>query len=73
MRIKFEEKAKEILIKALSGCEIENLSNCDDFQQEVWQHYKEEIGTAFMEVLNDWNGEETYLEVMKELKEDMEE
>lgn len=72
MRINFEEKAKEILTKALNGCEIESLNNCDDFQQEIQEHYKEEIGEAFMVVLNEWNGEETYSEVMKELEEEAE-
>ena len=70
---KFENKSKEILMKALSGCNLEHLDNCDDFQQEIQQDFAEEIGRAFMEELTAWNGDDTYMEIMEELKKEMEE
>lgn len=66
----FEYKAKEILLNALEGYELKYLNDCDEFQEEIWEQCIAcEIGRSFMVELNNYSGDNTYLEAMKELKE----
>ena len=65
----FDYQAKRILLDALKGEEINNLDDVDKFQDEIWNEKMcAEIGKKFMEILSEWNGDETYLEVMEKLQ-----
>ena len=65
----FEYQAKRILLDALEGEWINNLDEVDKFQDEIWNEKTcAEIGIKFMERLSEWNGDETYLEVMEQLE-----
>ena len=69
----FERKSEEILLRAIGQHEIDGLEEEGDsekFQDDLWYNFKMELGQAFMEVLSEWNDEETYLKVMKILKRD---
>jgi uncharacterized protein YxjI len=67
----FETQAKEILSEALRGFELENLNNLEIFEDDIWaDEYAVEIGRKFMEKLSEWNGDDTYQEVMNELAEE---
>jgi hypothetical protein len=69
----FENQAKDILKEALKEFDIENLDDIDAFQDEIWKdNLAREIGRKFIEKLSEWNGEETFEEVMDELREENE-
>jgi hypothetical protein len=70
----FETQAKEILYESLKGFELENLDDIEKFQDEIWKdEFAIEIGRKFMEKLSEWNGDDTYQEVMDELTEESKE
>ena len=64
----FENQAKEILYESLKGFELKNLNDVEKFQDEIWKDgFAVEIGRKFMEKLSEWNGDDTYKDVMNEL------
>ncbi len=68
----FEYQAKEILLKALSGQNIEELDNVDEFNDEIWKDkiLLAEIARAFIEGVQDFSGDKIFEEVMEKLAED---
>lgn len=73
----FEYKAKEILERACDGIVFkeEDLEDVDEFTSAIWNNKRllQEIGREFFDALYNWNGNDTFDEIRKELLENLDE